>query len=588
MILEAWITLLVLTGVLILLISTRRNPEMILLGGLIILLVTGVLPASKALAGFANEGMITVGALFILSAALRETGGIQLLTRRLLTKPGSLLTAQMRVVFPSVLLSGFLNNTPLVAILLPAVKDWAKKYHLPISKLLIPLSYSAILGGLCTLIGTSTNLIVNGLLIESKIPSLGFFEITRIGIPCAIAGTLFILMAARWMIPDRQPVMNQLDNPREYTIEMIVEPGSPLVDQTLENAGLRNLPEMYVMEIERDGQIIPAVSSQHTLRADDRLVFVGVVESVVDLQKIRGLKPATDQVFKLDAPRSDRCLIEAVVSNTNPLTGKTIREGRFRTKYDAAIIAVARNGMRIKRKIGDIVLEPGDTLMLETLPEFEEKQRNSRDFYLVSRLEDSNPPRHDRAWTALAILIGMIVSVTAGWFSMLQASLLAGGLLFLTGCCSAEAARKAVDTRLLLAIASALGIGKALETSGAALAFADFFLKLAGNSPWLSLLIVYFITMIFTELITNNAAAVLMFPVAQASAQTLDVNFMPFVIAIMVAASASFSSPIGYQTNLMVYGPGGYHFSDFARMGAPLGILVGIITVTLVPFLWPF
>jgi di/tricarboxylate transporter len=586
--LDAWITVSVLAAVLSLLVFSRHSPELILLGGVVILLTTGVLPAHLALAGFANEGMITVGALFIVSAALQETGGVHLITQHLLTRPSSLFTAQLRVVLPSVTLSGFLNNTPLVAVMLPAVKDWAKKFNLPISKLLIPLSYSAILGGLCTLIGTSTNLIVNGLLIEEDLPSLGMFDISWVGVPCAIVGTIFILLFSRWLLPDREPILNQLEDPREYTIEMLVEPGSSLVNNTLEKAGLRNLPGMYVMEIEREGQLIPAVSSQHVLKGNDRLVFVGVVESVVDLQKIRGLKPSTDQVFKLDTPRSERCLIEAVVSNTNPLAGQSIRAGRFRSKYDAAVIAVARNGARINRKIGDIVLAPGDTLLLETLPEFETKQRNSRDFYLVSRLEDYHPPRHDKAWLSLAILIGMVLSVTTGWLSMLKASLIACSLMLITKCCSSESARKSIDTRLLLAIAAALGIGKALEISGVALTLAEFFFRLAGENPWTTLVIVYFITMIFTELITNNAAAVLMFPIAKASASALDVNLMPFVITIMVAASASFASPIGYQTNLMVYGPGGYRYRDFMRMGIPLGITIGLITVLIVPLIWSF
>jgi di/tricarboxylate transporter len=317
-------------------------------------------------------------------------------------------------------------------------------------------------------------------------------------------------------------------------------------------------------------------------------VFVGVVESVVDLQKIRGLTPATNQVFKLDAPRAQRVLIEAVVSNTCPLIDKTIREGRFRTVYNAAVIAVARNGERIAMKIGDIVLHPGDTLLLEAHPSFAEHQRNSRDFYLVSAVQDSAPLRHEKAWIAVAVLAGMVGAVAFGWLEMLPAALLAAGFMILARCCSATAARRSIDWSLLIVIAAAFGIGRALEVTGAAQHIAEALLGVAGHNPWVALIVVYGVTMLFTELITNNAAAVLVFPIAMSTANALGVNVMPFVAAIMMAASASFSTPLGYQTNLMVYGPGGYRFTDYLRVGGPLNLLMWITTATLAPLIWPF
>jgi di/tricarboxylate transporter len=318
------------------------------------------------------------------------------------------------------------------------------------------------------------------------------------------------------------------------------------------------------------------------------LVFVGVVDSVIDLQKIRGLVPATDQVFKLSAPRTSRCLIEAVVSNSCPVVGKTIRDGRFRSLYNAAVIAVARNGEPINTKIGDMVLLPGDTLLLEAHPSFADQQRNSRDFFLVSRLEDSQPPRHDRALIAVAILVGMVLLASLTSAGMFKAALLAAGLMIATRCCSISLARRSIDWEVLLAIAASFAIGAALEKTEAAKMIAERMIGLAQGNAWASLAVVYLITLIATELITNNAAAALVFPMAMATAKGLNASAMPFVIVVMMAASASFATPIGYQTNLMVYGPGGYRFSDYLKVGVPLDILIGLITVLLAPFLWHF
>ena len=404
----------------------------------------------------------------------------------------------------------------------------------------------------------------------------------------ALVGMAYLLTAGRWLLPDRRPVMSELADPREYTVEMVVMPGSPLAGKTIEAAGLRHLPGMYLIEVERDGEVQPAIGPHHRLRSNDRLVFAGIVDSVLDLQRFRGLAPATDQVFKLSLPRPDRCLIEAVVSDSCPLLGKSIREGRFRNVYNAAVIAVARNGERIQKKIGDIVLRAGDTLLLEADPSFADRQRNSRDFFLVSRLPASRPLRHDRALTAMAILAAMVVAVTLQWVSMLEGAMLAAGLMLITGCVSGGRARSAVDWRVLITIAASFGIGAALEVTGAAHFVAERLIGLAQGSPWTTLAIVYLVTMLFTELITNNAAAVLVFPIALSTSQGLGVSFMPFAIAIMMAASASFSTPIGYQCNLMVYGPGGYRFTDYLRVGIPLNLLMAVVTVLIAPLVWPF
>jgi di/tricarboxylate transporter len=454
---------------------------------------------------------------------------------------------------------------------------------------MIPLSYGKILVGLCTLLGTSTNVLVNGLMVsQAQLPALGLFDITWIGLPCAAAGLAYILIFSRWLLPDRRQAISDRDDPRQYTVEMSVESGSSLVGQTIEGAGLRHLPGLYLVEIDREGHSLPAVAPQERLRGDDRLVFAGILDSVVDLQKIRGLKPTTDQVVKLNGSLSHRCLIEAVVSNTCPLSGQTIRDGRFRTVYNAAVIAVARNGARLRKKIGDIVLQAGDTLLLQANASFVDQQRNSSDFFLVSRVENSTLPRHNRAWIALAILIGMVIVAGVGWLSMLNAALLAAGLMILTRCCSGPLARRSLDWRVLLVLAASIGIGRAMEVSGAAAAISQRLIGLADGQPWVTLAVVYAITMVFTEVMSHYGTVVLVFPIALAAASSLGVSFMPFVMAIMIASSCGFATPIGYPTNMMVYGPGGYRFWDYVRFGAPLNLLVGVIAVALAPRVWPF
>lgn len=599
---EAWVTLALVLLVLYVLARNAAGPDVTLAGGAAVLTSLGAVsdrfpsPTEMA-ASFGNEGLLTVAALFVVAAGLTETGAIALLTERVLGRPRSEASAQVRLILPVAGISAFVNNTPVVAVFIPVVQDWCRRTGLTPSRLFIPLSYAAILGGCCTLIGTSTTLVVQGLMIraqrtDSEMPTMGMFTIGAVGVPAALAGIGYLLAVSRRLLPDRRPPADARGDPRQYTVEMFVQSGSPIDGKTIEEAGLRHLPGMYLAAIERDGESLVAVGADQTLRGGDRLMFVGIVESVVDLQRVRGLRPATDQIFKLTAPRRDRCLVEAVVSATCPLVGKSVREGRFRSRYDAAVIAVHREGERISKKIGDIVLAPGDTLLLETHPRFLKYQRHTRDFLLASAVADSSTRRHERAWIALGILAAMVVAVTfeqRTGLTVFNGALLAAGLMLATRCCSPELARSSIDLSVLLAIGSALGIGRAIETSGLAGFVAG---QMTGwvrtADPRVVLAAVYLLTLAFTELVTNNAAAALSFPIAHAVARELGVDFMPFGIVVAIAASAGFATPLGYQTHLMVYGSGGYRFSDFVRVGAPLDLIVMVVTVWLAPVFFPF
>ena len=586
---DAWLTLLVVAGSLALLVSNRFAPDITLVGALSTLLLLGVLDPTQALAGFANPGLVTVAVLYVVVAGLVDTGAVQAFGARLLGKPRSVVGAQARLMLPVMGMSAFLNNTPVVAMFVPVVGEWCRRHRLSVSKLMLPLSYAAIFGGCCTLIGTSTNLIVHGLVLErTDLGPMGFFDIAAVGVPVALTGFAYMLIAQRWLLPERIPPLDHLETAREYTIEFVIGAQSPHIGKSIERAGLRHLPGVFLAEIWRGERVMAAVSPDEILLENDRLVFVGAVDSVVELVRQPGLTPAPENLFDIATPRSDRQLIEVVMSATSPVLGHSIRDAKFRTQYDAVVIAVARNGERIAGRIGDIVLHGGDTLLVEARTSFVQQQQHNRDFLLVHPLQGAAVPRHSRAALAVAVLTGMVVLATTGWLSMLEAALLAGGLMLLTRCTSAASARASIDWSVLVMIGASLGLGAALQTSGAAQAIASCGLQLVGQQPWLALLVIYAITSLMTEVITNNAAAVLMFPIAQSVAQSLGVSLWPFIVVLMLGASASFATPIGYQTNLMVYGPGGYRFSDYLRIGVPLNILLGLVSVGLVPLVWPF
>ena len=586
---QAWVSLLVVFGVLGVLIFSQLSADIVFMAGLTVLLVTGVLELPSALAGFSAPGMITVGLLYVVVTGLQETGALAWITQKVLGHPKGIRTAQLRLLPPVIAMSAFLNNTPVVAMFIPVVTGWCRRLGISPSKLLIPLSYASIFGGICTLIGTSTNLVVNTMYQERfRSDGLGMFDIALVGIPCAVVGIGYLLLFGKKHLPERKPAQDVFDNPVEYTLELEVSERSALIGNSIEHSGLRSLPGAFIAELIRGDQVISAVSREQVLEEGDRLVFVGNIESVRTLYEQQGLRPAPGQLFKLDDKRHHRILVEAVVSHTCPLVGKTIREGRFRNVYNAVVIAVARNGERLRGKIGDIQLKAGDLLLVEAHGGFIPRQRDSRDFYLVSGVENTTPLRYERAPVAVLILLAMVGAVAFDMLNMLTAALLASGAMFIFKCSTPSQARRSIEWNVLIVIAAALGFGAALEQTRAAEAIAGGLILLVHDQPWLALASVYLLTTFFTEIITNNAAAALVFPIAMSTAERLEVNPMPFVICIMVGASASFATPIGYQTNMMVYGPGGYRFSDYLKFGIPLNITIGTVAVTLSPVIWPF
>jgi di/tricarboxylate transporter len=582
------LTLATLFSVLSTLMLTRFSADLVLMAALALLLIVGVLTPSEALAGFGNPGVITIATLYVVAAGLKETGAVQWIARHLLGNPKTAQGAQLRMIAPTGVLSAFMNNTAVVAMFIPAIQDWALRLGIPASKLLLPLSYAAILGGTCTLIGTSTNLVVDGMLQTELGIHLGLFDLAWVGVPLLLIGGAFLVMFGPKLLPDRGGVREELDQVRKYGVEVeVVSPG-PLVGKSIADAGLRALNYGYLAEIDRDGRLITAVEPDRVLQAGDRLYFIGAPECASELRRIQGLRPASGNVHKLDIANHQRCLVEVVLGPEFPALGKTIRDSQFRTRFNAVIFSLARQGQRVPGKLGDITFRMGDTLLLETSHQFVEQYRFRRDFLLVSALNDSTPPDFRKAPTALGILALMVLASASGLLPIMEAAFLAAGGMIVSGCLTASRARRGVDLPVLVVIAASFALGNAMTVTGAADWVVGGLLGLGNLSPWQVLVLVYLLTALFTEVITNNAAAVLMFPIALALAQQLDVSVLPFAVAVMFAASASFITPLGYQTNLMVYGPGRYKFSDYVKIGVPLSLIAGAVSVTLIPMVWSF
>ncbi len=624
---SAWISLTVIAAIFFGLQRGSIGADLLFAGGVVVLVLTGVLTPNEALAGFANPAVIVIGALFVVAAGLRATGVLDWIGHRVLGSARTEEAALTRLSMFEVGLSAFIPNTPLVALLVPVVVDWCRQRRISPSRLLIPVSYLAVLGGVCSLIGTSTNLVVQGLLkadqqtieqrltvaderpgsalrqdprFQEQMRGMTLFEIGKVGLPCALVGSAFMLLFARRLLPNRTDLLEQLgEHRREYLVEMLVQPTCRLVGQSVEAAGLRHLQGLFLIEIDREGEVITPVTPSDVIHANDRLIFTGVVTTIVDLEKIPGLVPAADLTYEFTPnKRSGRHLTEVVLSPSSPLIGSTVRAANFRQLYNAAVVAVHRNGERMTNKIGDIRLRPGDTLLLQTRTEFVDSYRHSQDFSLVSRVEGSRARRTDRAWLAAGLFVLLVI-----WLSLegaatglgdhltnpAIAAIAIAGLMVATRCVPVAEARNGIDLQVVITIGGALALGKAMTTSGAAQYLAEQLVAAVGEGhPYLLLIVVYILALLLTEMLSNSAVAVLMFPLVVAMAAAAGFSPRPFIMGIALAASLSFMTPIGYQTNLMVMGPGGYRPSDFFKIGVPLTVLVTITALVLLPMVWPF
>lgn len=586
---EAWLTLAVVAGMVIVLARDMVAPVLAVLAANIALLVTGVIDAGAAFSGFSNPAPITVAALYVLARAVEKTGAMQPLISRALGDAGGPRRALARLLVPVTGASAFLNNTPIVAVLAPQVADWAEKRGRSASTYLMPLSFAAILGGTLTLIGTSTNLVVDGLMQEAGMARMGMFELTRVGLPAAVLGCLLLVFLSPTVLPPRRTARQQFQHEmREFVMQCDVVPGGPLDGLAVERGGLRHLQGVFLVQIDRDGEVITPAAPTTVLRGGDRLTFAGRVDMVRELQVHRGLISA-EHPHTTDFNTADHTFFEAVISPASPLAGSTLKEADFRSRYQAAVLAIHRSGERINEKLGTVRLREGDTLLIAADRGFAGRWRDRPDFLLISHLGGSPPPSTRQALLVGAVALGVILLAGAGAMPILHAALVGVLVLIAARVLTPGEARSAVDLDVVVLIAASFGIGAAITESGLAhFIGAGLVGEVARFGPVVVLAAMVVATIALTEVITNNAAAVLLFPIAVAAASEMGVDPRPFAIALAIAASASFLTPIGYQTNTIVYGMGGYRFGDFPRLGLPLTALVLVTTVVLVPFFWPF
>ncbi len=571
-----------------LLVRERFAPALVVLGADVFLLVTGVVSAEEALSGFANPAPFTVAALYVVARAVEKTGGLQPLVAATLGEGRGGRTALSRLLLPVAGASAFLNNTPIVAMVTPQVSAWADRRGEAASRYLMPLSFAAIFGGLCTVIGTSTTIVVSGLLEASGRPAIGMFEIGRIGLPVALVGVAVLVVLAPRLLPERRAARRQLaEDVKEFSVNMVVERGGALDGRTVEEGGLRHLHGVFLVEIRRGEEVIAPATPTTTLRGGDELTFVGRADQVLDLDAKRGLRSAEHE-HAVRFHDAGHTYFEAVIGAGSPLVGKTLREVEFRSTYGAAVLAIHRSGERLRAQLGGVRLRHGDTLLLLSDAGFEGRWGHRTDFLLVSHLGGMAPASSRQAWGVAAVLVGIVGTAATGLLPILHASLVGVFLLMAFRILTPVEARRAVDLDVVILIAAAFGLGAAIQASGLAGVLADgIFAAFSGLGPWGVLLGVVLATVVLTELVTNNAAAILVFPIAVAAAAEHGLDPRPFALAVAVAASASFLTPIGYQTNTMVYGPGGYRFGDYARLGWPLTLLVIVMVVVMVPILWP-
>ena len=569
------ITLAVVVGMLVTLAVDRFPPAGVVFGATFLLLLTGVIEADAAFAGFSNSAPLTVAALYVLARGAQKTGMLAALTSRLLGG-GRRTGAMARLLVPTASASSVFPNTPLVAMLMPDVITWCRNRGISPSRFLMPISFAALLGGVVTLLGTSTNLVISGLLDQDGAP-LGIFEMTPIGLPTALAGTAFLVLFGHRLVPDRlTPAETAELESREFSMTMQVVEGGPLDGRTVADAGLRDLSGVFLVEIDRSqqgGDVVSPVAPDRRIDGGDVLTFVGNVDNIVDLQRIRGLR-STEQrhLLAVDSPR--HTFFEAVVSRSSPLLGTTIKDAEFRSTYQAAVVAIHRSGHRVAGKLGDIRLRHGDTLLLLAAPGFRRNWQDKRDFLLVARVGGEPPSATARAPIVAVTTIAVILLAAFDVIPILEGAILGAGALVLTRTLTFTEARDAIDLDVIIVIASAFGLGAAMQSTGLAQRVAD---GLTGAFDGLGAAGIVFgvvlATAVLTELVTNNAAAVVMFPIAVAAAGPAGVDPRSMAIAVAIAASASFLTPIGYQTNTMVYGPGGYRFTDYARVGFPLTVI---------------
>ena len=585
---EGWVTLVVLLVAIVIMIRDVVSPVAAVLGATILLYIVGVIDAAEAFSGFSNPAPLTIAVLYVLAAAASRSGVLQPLVRSTLSAKASNRVNLARLLPPVSVASSVLNNTPIVAVLVPEIQSWARRHGREASRLLMPISFAAILGGTITLIGTSTNLVISGLLEASGQKPLGFFELAPLGIPIVLGGLAVLTLLAprvleRAAVGQRHPA----ELAREWAIDLRVRHDGPLTGKTVEETGLHNMARVELCRVETGETTLDPPPLTHRLHGGDLLRFVGNIYDVSALLAMPGL--STEEVDLLEFNRGQSMFFEAVIGPSSRLVGRNARESGMRSRYRAAMLAIHRPSGRVAARLSNVVFESGDKLVIVATPEFQEGWRDRRDFLLVSPLTASPPPVVRYRLAVAGILGAVVVVASLGWLTILRAALLGAGAVISLGLLTAKQISRSIDFGVVLLVASGFGLGAAMRTSGLAEVIANGITEaLESFGNYGALAAVVLVTVLLTESISNTAAALIAFPIAVETATSLGADPRGFAVAVALAASASFLTPVGYQTNAMVQAPGGYRFRDYTRLGFPLTVMVFAAILILVPIFWPF
>lgn len=583
--LHAWITIVTVFVMFSTLLLTKLRTDLVFLCAIAILFVTGVLDAKEAFSGFSSASVVVVGVLFIVVTGLTYTGVLQWIVKHLLGQPDSYSKAVVRLMLPVAALSSFLSNTTVVSLFVRIVKMWSHKLGVSPSKLLIPLSYASGMGGVCTLIGTPPNLIISGLYADNMGQSMNIFATAVPGLFCLFVGVLSVI-AMRRMLPVRKAPESAFESTSEYTVELQVPSDNPYIGQTLGEAGLYTVKGGSLLEVYHFDEVPSPVTENEYILGGDHLVYAGQIDEILELVETHGLVSANHHVFSLNEIDHNRQLRTAYVTFGSPLIGTTISKSDFERKNNMTLVAVARRGMRISDPPRQVVLRAGDTLLLDCPPHM-----NMDTDRLVSQLHffdnEQLPNIGPKTLISSFIMLAMVVLSALGVMPLLHCAFLAAGAMLIFRCCTPEQAMKSINGEILMVFAGSVVLGLALQKTGVAERLAFGILDICGTNPIVVMTSICLVGTFITEFISNTAAGAMFFPIMYQAAEHLGYEPYPFLIALMISVSSSFATPIGSPTHMLVYGPGGYRFSDFMRIGLPMNFIILAANIFIVNIVYP-